>query len=132
MSPTRFSHAWPAIPASVPDARHAVVDYVRDASGPDAPLGDIALAVSEGVTNAVHHAYLEGGPGEFRVDVELAEDALEVVIEDDGRGMVPRADSPGSGLGFPLMATVARFDASTPDAGGTRVSLRFPRQAQAA
>ncbi len=100
--------------------------YVREASGPDAPLGDIALAVSEGVTNAVHHAYVDDGPGEFRVDVEVDDHRCEVVIEDDGRGMVPRPDSPGSGLGLPLMATVTdRFDASAAEGPGTRVSLQF-------
>jgi serine/threonine-protein kinase RsbW len=32
---------------------------------------------------------------------------LTVVVHDEGRGMLPRPDSPGLGLGLPLIATLA-------------------------
>jgi serine/threonine-protein kinase RsbW len=35
------------------------------------------------------------------------EDILRVVVVDQGRGILPRADSPGLGLGLPLIATLA-------------------------
>ena len=123
-----FARAWPAIADTVPRARHAVVGFLRDAETSDPPLSDIGLAVSEGLTNVVHHAYADRDAGEFRVAVDVAEEEIEVVIEDDGIGMVPRADTPGLGLGLPLMATLSRhFDARVERGGGTRVFMTFPR-----
>jgi anti-sigma regulatory factor (Ser/Thr protein kinase) len=120
--------AWPAVADSVPVARHAVLRYLAEAQTPDPPLNDIGLVVSEGVTNAVHHAYRDGEQGEVRVHVEVDDQELQVVIEDDGRGMVPRPDSPGLGLGLPLIATVSeRFDTRTSPDGGTRLCVWFRR-----
>ena len=119
---------WPAVPATVPVARHAVLRYLEEAHTPDPPLKDIGLVVSEGVTNAVNHAYVEGDSGDVRVRVEMHEDEVQVVIEDDGRGMIPRPDSPGLGLGLPLIATVSeRFDTRTQPDGGTRLCVWFSR-----
>ena len=110
----------------MPAARHAVLGYLRETETADPPLSDIGLVVSEGVTNAVHHAYVDADPGEVRVGVELRGEELEVVIEDDGRGMIPRPDSPGLGLGLPLIATLCdRFDAQTSPGGGTKLCMWF-------
>lgn len=118
--------AWRAVPDTVPIARHAVMRYLEEAHTPDPPLRDVGLVVSEGVTNAVHHAYVDADPGEVRVRVEVHGEELEVVIEDDGRGMMPRPDSPGLGLGLPLIATVCeRFDTRTRPGGGTRLCVWF-------
>ena len=118
--------AWPAVPDSVPVARHAVMRYLEDARTPDPPLKDVGLVVSEGVTNVVNHAYPPGQEGEVRVRVEVHPVELQVIIEDDGRGMMPRPDSPGLGLGLPLIATVSeRFDTRTQPDGGTRLSVWF-------
>ena len=126
MLPDRFFAAWPARPDSVPAARHAVLGFLREVVADDPPLDDIGLAVSEAVTNAVNHAYLDRDPGDVRVEVRLEDDELELMIEDDGRGMLPRPDSPGLGLGLPLIATVAdRFDTSTEPGGGTRICAWF-------
>lgn len=128
-----FRAAWPAVPPSVPAARHAVAGFLREAETSDPPLSDVALAVSEAVTNAVHHAYRDTEPGEVRVQVELFEDELELVVEDDGGGIRPRPDSPGLGLGLPLIATVAdRLDTRTTPDGGTRLCIWFRRSPGAA
>jgi len=132
-APSPLAAAWPAVPDSVPVARHAVMRYLADAATPDPPLKDIGLVVSEGVTNVVNHAYPDGEPGEVRVEVRFHGPELEVVIEDDGRGMIPRPDSPGLGLGLPLIATVSeRFDTRTQPDGGTRLSVWFLRDPAAA
>ncbi len=109
----------------MPAARRAVVEHLREAM-PDPPLSDIALAVSEAVTNAVRHAYRERDPGAVRVRVEVLPKEVQLVVEDDGSGMVPRPDSPGIGLGLPLIATIAsRFDVRDTPRGGTRLCIWF-------
>jgi anti-sigma regulatory factor (Ser/Thr protein kinase) len=123
-----FAGAWVAEPDSVSVARHAVADWLRRVETKDPPLGEIEVAVSEAVTNAVVHAYLGGDPGEVRVRVAVLRNEVELIVEDDGRGMLPRTDSPGLGLGLPLIATLSdRFDAESVPGGGTRLSMWFLR-----
>jgi anti-sigma regulatory factor (Ser/Thr protein kinase) len=128
--PDTLSRTYPAVPASVPEARHDVMRWLKERwEGARATkLRDVELAVSEGISNAVNHAYDDEEPGEVRVDVRPADDGLQVTIEDDGCGMLPRHDSPGVGLGLPLIATVAaRFDTSTRTGAGTRLCMLFRR-----
>ena len=123
----------PAVPDTVPAARHAVLRYLAEAETSDPPLKDIGLVVSEGVTNAVNHAYVGDEPGEVRVHVAFLEEEVRVTIEDDGKGITPRPDSPGLGLGLPLIATVSeRFDTRTEPGGGTRLCVWFRRDPAAA
>ena len=98
-----LERTFPAIPDSVPDARRLATAWARElGAGPD-KLADIALAVSEACTNAVLHAYAGEPPGRFRVRVERAE-GVRVLVTDWGHGMRPRHDSPGLGLGLPVIA----------------------------
>jgi serine/threonine-protein kinase RsbW/stage II sporulation protein AB (anti-sigma F factor) len=128
-----FDASWPAVRATVPTARHAVLAHLRSARTSDPPLSDIGLAVSEAVTNVVHHAYRDVQPGSVRVRVALDRPEIEVMVQDDGGGMVPRPDTPGLGLGMPLIAMVSdRFDVSATPAGGTRLCMWFKRDADAA
>jgi serine/threonine-protein kinase RsbW/stage II sporulation protein AB (anti-sigma F factor) len=94
------------------------------ASDPNA----VALAVSEAVTNAVVHAYVDAPePGEIEVIAErVGEDCIEILVCDEGRGMLPRHDSPGVGLGLPLVATLAEsFEVQARAGGGTQVRMAF-------
>jgi serine/threonine-protein kinase RsbW len=129
-----FDASWLAVPASVPSARHAVLRHLEAANTPDPPLADIGLAVSEAVTNVVHHAYSdEREPGTVRVRVAIAPHEIELMVEDEGSGMRPRPDSPGLGLGMPLIATVSdRFDVRAHDGGGTRLCIWFKKDPDAA
>ena len=70
-------------------------------------LADIKLAITEACTNVVIHAYDDGEVGLLEVDASIEDNLLTVVIRDRGRGIVPRPDSPGLGLGLPLIATLA-------------------------
>jgi len=130
-SPLRRS--LPAVPASVPVLRAAVAAFVHDA-GIGAPCIDaVKLAVSEAVTNAVMHAYVDADePGEVRVTTCLREDMLFVTVSDDGLGMLPRLDSPGLGVGLPFIADTAdTLDIATGEGGGTVLRMSFSVSAQA-
>jgi serine/threonine-protein kinase RsbW/stage II sporulation protein AB (anti-sigma F factor) len=90
----------------------------------------VSVCVSEAVANVVFHAYREGAVGDVRVSAEVLDDALEVRVEDDGMGIAPRPDSPGMGLGLPLIASWADFVEIEPTHPGTRIVMRFARDAR--
>ena len=126
-----FSSSWPATPECVPVARRRIVEYLRDGDISPVALDDVALAVSEAVTNAVLHAYCERDePGEVRICVEADPGGREVLVrvEDDGRGMTPRSNSPGAGVGLSVIDTVTtRFETGEREDGGTRLCMWFER-----
>jgi anti-sigma regulatory factor (Ser/Thr protein kinase) len=87
----------------------------------------LRLAVSEAVSNVIVHGYSDDRAGTFTMTIERDVDLLCVTIRDDGRGMQPRVDSPGAGLGLPLIANVAdSFSVTAPPDGGTEVCMTFP------
>jgi anti-sigma regulatory factor (Ser/Thr protein kinase) len=91
----------------------------------------VVLAVSEAVTNVVVHAYrdrdADAEPGHVHVTVTLEPDQVLVAVSDDGVGLTPRPDSPGAGLGLPIVAALAdRFEVHE-RTGGTRVLMSFRR-----
>jgi len=115
--------------AAVPRLRRAAASYLQDAGVGGPILDAVRLAVSEAVTNVVLHAYPgEPEPGPVRVRTELSDGAVVVTVSDDGRGMVPRVDSPGAGLGLPLIMSVATaVEVSQIEATGTHVLMSFKR-----
>jgi serine/threonine-protein kinase RsbW len=96
----------PARPENVAVVRHALGGFGDAFDVPDQALADIKLAVTEACTNVVVHAYPDG-EGPLGVNAWMEDDRLTVVVHDEGRGMLPRPDSPGLGLGLPLIATLA-------------------------
>jgi serine/threonine-protein kinase RsbW len=70
-------------------------------------LSDIRLAVTEACTNVVVHAYPDGREGPLEVVASLLDEELTVLVRDEGHGVSPRPDSPGLGLGLPLIASLA-------------------------
>jgi serine/threonine-protein kinase RsbW len=114
----------PAEPRSASRARTAVLDALK---GIAVDRDAIGVVVSEAVTNAVIHAYRDRErPGEVHVSARLDDDGVEVAVVDDGVGLSPRVDSPGVGLGMPLIADLAdRVEISHRHLGGTRVIARF-------
>ena len=71
------------------------------------------------------HAYA-GEPGEVRVDADVEDEELELVVTDDGRGFTP-GPAPGLGLGLGLIrASAAAFEIRDRPLGGVEVWMRFP------
>jgi anti-sigma regulatory factor (Ser/Thr protein kinase) len=126
MAPSILARRFPARADQVKLARRDVVAYAREHGAVD-PDG-IALAVSEAVTNVVVHAYVDvPEPGAVEVTAEVHDDnGLEIQVCDDGRGMAPRLDSPGLGVGLPIVAKISqRFKVEARPAGGTAVRMFF-------
>jgi serine/threonine-protein kinase RsbW len=123
----RLHRSMDAVPASVPALRGAVADFVRDAGFGEPLLTSVKLAVSEAVTNAVLHAYVdEARPGAVHLAAWLERDHLLVEVSDDGGGMMPRLDSPGLGVGLPFIAdTVDTLDIGRSPRGGAQLRMTF-------
>lgn len=116
---------YPANPASVAIARHALTAFAAGAGADHRQVEAVRLAVSEAVTNAVLHAYRDDA-GEVHVTAALVCAELWVLIGDDGCGLQPRADRPGLGLGLAIISQVSDEMAVVPRAGGgTEVRMRF-------
>jgi anti-sigma regulatory factor (Ser/Thr protein kinase) len=120
-----FELTLPARAENVAVVRHAFGGLGDALDVPDHALADVKLAVTEACTNVVVHAYPDG-EGPMAVSAGLAGDALTVVVADEGRGILPRPDSPGLGLGLPLIATLASsLELGTNDRDETEVRMTF-------
>jgi anti-sigma regulatory factor (Ser/Thr protein kinase)/PAS domain-containing protein len=116
----------PAEPASVGIVRGHVRRFAQEHGARGEDVVDVTLAVTEAVTNSVIHAFVGRAPGTVWVLATTAADELTVTVTDDGRGMQPRADSPGLGLGLPTIGRLAAFvDLREPVGGGTELSMTF-------
>jgi serine/threonine-protein kinase RsbW/stage II sporulation protein AB (anti-sigma F factor) len=116
-----------AVPAAVTALRAAIADFLGEAGIGEPLLTSAKLAVSEAVTNAVMHAYVDAPkPGAVSVDATFDGDSLLVEVSDDGSGMMPRLDSPGLGVGLPLIAgTTDTLDIGNSPRGGTVLRMSF-------
>lgn len=132
-----MSHArWSASASAdnVPQIRQAVVDFAYAHGVTEARAQDIELAVSEAVTNAVVHAYRhDEQPGSVHVSATVEGPWLDLRVADGGVGAAARTDSPGLGLGLPLIHRVADQVElrSRPHHDGTEVWMRFRLDAPA-
>ena len=98
--------ALPARAANIAVVRHAFGAIGEAFAVDEETLSNIRLAVTEACTNVVVHAYPDDREGPLEVLATLRDEKLEVVVRDEGPGIAPRADSPGLGLGLPLIASL--------------------------
>jgi serine/threonine-protein kinase RsbW len=117
---------------NVPLVRHALRGLLEASGICDERISDIALAVTEACANAVLHAYANR-TGAVEVGAALSPGGeLVVTVRDHGSGMAPRVDSPGLGVGLPVMAAIAdALEIDTPDGAGTMVRMTFDVGARA-
>ena len=123
--PPHLRATFPGTPVGVGTIRQRVADIARECGLDERRVDDVRLATSEAASNAVVHAYRDGREGEIRVSAEIVGEELVVVIADDGPGMVPRTDSPGLGLGLPVITTVSDRMEVVSENGGTELHMAF-------
>ena len=119
-----FEATFPAIPLGVGEIRRQLTTFARGCGLAEPEVADVALAVSEAATNAVVHGY-RGDEGVIHVTAETADGELTIVLTDEGRGMTPRVESSGLGLGLPIIARLARRFEVVCEGAGTRVHMVF-------
>ena len=95
------------LPASVttPAAARAVVRDALERGSADVRIDDVALVVSELVTNAVLH-----GDGDITLDVVVEPATVRIAVEDSGSGAAEAVDAAGnaeSGRGLMLVSKIA-------------------------
>ena len=101
---------------------------------PLAAASDVGLIVNELMTNALKHAFPEGREGVVCVTFRRDGDAYELVVADNGAGMVPGRAARGGGdggFGGQLLRALAtqlrgRLEMAGGEVGGTSCILRFP------
>jgi anti-sigma regulatory factor (Ser/Thr protein kinase) len=130
----RWRRSYPAVPRAARAIRCEVAAVARECGLDEDRVADVKLAVSEAVTNAVIHAYRDSpqpAPRTVTAEAYVLDEELRIVIADDGAGMAPRTDSPGLGLGLPLIASLAvRLDVVS-EGAGTELHIAFPLPAAA-
>jgi serine/threonine-protein kinase RsbW len=102
-----MDESFAAVPDAVAAARLTLVGRLRGLGADDRSLTDVALAVSEACTNAVVHAYRDTKRGTFEVAAAVEDDLVHIAVTDHGGGLRARNDSPGLGLGLPLIASLS-------------------------
>jgi anti-sigma regulatory factor (Ser/Thr protein kinase) len=118
--------ALPARAENIAVIRHAFGALGEVLAIDEEVASDIRLAVTEACTNVVVHAYPEDHEGPLEVLATLRGDELTVLVRDEGRGIVPRPDSPGLGLGLPLIASLTEgMRLGRGEDGRTEVCMTF-------
>jgi serine/threonine-protein kinase RsbW/stage II sporulation protein AB (anti-sigma F factor) len=122
---TTYSATYEATPECIALVRNQMGALAEDCGLDDVAIGDVKLAVSEAATNALVHGY-RNGKGTISVEASVGNGELVIAVGDTGLGMSPRTDSPGIGLGLPVIAKVARRLEILDDQPGTRLRMAFP------
>lgn len=119
-----------ALAENVAVIRQAAIAAAQVAGLAPQRVEDVALAVGEACANVVVHAYGEGR-GDVALFVSESPAEIEFVVRDWGSGLTPRPDSPGLGLGLPLIVALAdgvRMGGA--ESGAHDVCMSFLRDAE--
>jgi anti-sigma regulatory factor (Ser/Thr protein kinase) len=120
----QFTATYDASPQSIVAVRNEMAALAVECGLDESAIADVKLAVSEAATNAFVHGYRQGD-GIIRVEATITDGELVIWVCDEGRGMQPRPDSPGLGLGLPVIAQVAKRLEIHDGGPGTRLQMTF-------
>jgi serine/threonine-protein kinase RsbW len=99
-------------------------------------VADLKLAITEACSNAMRHGYAHRPPGEIELELVVAHDRLELVVEDHGAGIalpVPDvAPSERGGMGLPIIRAAVDELEIRPTDEGTGTVVRMTKLAQGA
>lgn len=119
---------FPARSENLGFARVAVASFASQLEFTLGELEEIKVAVSEGVSNAIIHAYEEGEEGTVSLEITLEHTLLRIEILDSGKGIhdpesafepsFTTADRMGLGLAF-IDSFMDSVSITTPTGGGT-------------
>ena len=104
---------------SLRHAREALRLWLTGAEIGEMEAHDVVLAAWEAIANATEHSLSVTG---FRLQAKLAEDAVRVIVEDNGTWLTPSA-RPDRGRGLQLMRALMSSVEVEPGPRGTRVTL---------
>ncbi|HEY4348324.1 MAG TPA: ATP-binding protein [Gaiellaceae bacterium] len=117
----------PAQPENLSLARLALAGVGSIAGAPDDVVADLKVAVTEACTNAIQHAYSEGGDGAVIVRYRIGDALLEVEIVDAGTGFDPsdpaagNENSGGQGMGLMIIRELTDDVVIESDGNGSRI-----------
>jgi anti-sigma regulatory factor (Ser/Thr protein kinase) len=115
-------------PESVALVRAALKGFATRLSLDPELIDDLQMAVSEACNNVVLHAY-PSGTGGLAVSLSATSSGVEAVVRDYGQGIDADTTEDGTGLGLPLIRSLADASEVThAPGGGTEVRMRFARQ----
>jgi anti-sigma regulatory factor (Ser/Thr protein kinase) len=118
----------PAQAENIPLVRHAVAGFLDGHGVGGDQASDMLLAVTEACTNVVQHAYRDGAVENAEIEIwaELHDMTVTITVRDQGGGFAPRVDSPGLGLGLPVIAALTQTVEIRPTPpSGTEVVMTF-------
>lgn len=117
-------------------ARVAVAAFVAQLDPTIDEINDVKTAVSEAVTNSIIHGYENREDGIIRIEAEITESEITIIIidkgvgiDDIGKAMEPlytsRPDLERSGMGFTVMETfMDNLEVESEKGIGTRVVIK--------
>ncbi len=132
-----------SLPENVRLARVAVAAFASEIDYNVNDLEEIKVAVSEAVSNAIIHGYQQKPDGVVKLTASLFADALEIIIEDQGKGIKElekaletnsSSDPERMGLGFVFMRSfMDEVELTSAPGEGTTVKMskKLPGDAQA-
>lgn len=114
----------PAVPESVPVLRHRASRFAAAEGAGELVVEDVALAVSEAVTNAVKYAGVGDAGGVVELSGARRDGWLEVVVRDRGEAF-GKGSADGLGLGLAIIARLCSDLKIVQEGDGTEVRMRF-------
>ncbi len=119
-----FELTRPAEPETVTLFRHMAATFAAEQGADPDLTTDVALAVSEAVTNAVKYAHGSGAGGTVMLSASSQDGWLTLLVGDRGRGF-RQGSSDGLGAGLAIIADLCDDLRIIQEGPGVEVVMRF-------